>query len=308
MIRAGRRDPAGVWCIGHAVQDFVFAVETLPSRGTKYRARGFRAIGGGPAANAAVAIARLGGRAMLSARLGEDAAAGLVIDELEAHGVDCDGVRRFAGAATSVSAVMVDTAGERMIVNHLDPALPREPDWLPKTLPGGIRAVLGDSRWSSGAAHGFAVARAAGIPAVLDGDIGLPQETKALGLATHLAFSAAGLAEFTGETEPRSGLLVLRRRFPAAWCCVTLGEAGVLIATERGLDHAPGMTVDAVDTLGAGDVWHGAFALALAEGADEIAAVRFANATAALKVQNADGRAGFPTRETVEATLKGRVT
>lgn len=308
MMVTGRREPAGVWCIGHAVQDFVFTVDALPSRGTKYRARGFHSTGGGPAANAAVAIARLGGRVMLSARLGADAASDLVAKELGAYGVDCAGLRRFAETSTSVSAVMVDETGERMIVNHLDPALPRDPDWLPKTLPEDVRAVLGDSRWSSGAAYGFALARAAGIPAVLDGDLGLPHDTKALGLATHLAFSAAGLAEMTGESEPRSGLLALHRRFPAAWCCVTLGEAGVLIARGGGLQPVPGMAVKTVDTLGAGDVWHGAFALALAEGAEEIAAVRFANATAALKVQRTGGRAAFPTRDEVATLLEGQVT
>jgi sulfofructose kinase len=63
-----------------------------------------------------------------------------------------------------------------------------------------------------------------------------------------------------------------------------------------------------VDTLGAGDVWHGAFALALAEGRPEPAAVRFASAAAALKVQRAGGRAGAPTRGELEAFLATQPT
>ena len=104
-----------VLCVGHAVQDFVFGVEALPTRGEKYRARSFTTVGGGPAATAAVAIARLGGEALLAARIGDDLAAGLIAAELEGYGVDCRWLRRFAGCGSSVSAVMVDPAGERMI-------------------------------------------------------------------------------------------------------------------------------------------------------------------------------------------------
>ena len=62
----------------------------------------------------------------------------------------------------------------------------------------------------------------------------------------------------------------------------------------------------AVDTLGAGDVWHGAFALRLAEGADELTAIRFASAAAALKCTRPGGRMGAPSRAEVAAFLKER--
>src|SRR5512139_1138544 len=115
-----------VLCVGHAVQDFVFTVPSLPDRGAKYRATSFTSVGGGPAATAAVAIARLGGRAVLAARVGDDAAADMISAELRGHGVDCSHVRRCAGCASSVSAVIVDARGERMIVNNTDPALPAD--------------------------------------------------------------------------------------------------------------------------------------------------------------------------------------
>ncbi|MGB8327726.1 MAG: PfkB family carbohydrate kinase, partial [Steroidobacteraceae bacterium] len=64
-----------VMCVGHAVQDFVFSLATLPDRGAKYRAERFDSVGGGPAATAAVTVARLGGHASLAARVGADAVA-----------------------------------------------------------------------------------------------------------------------------------------------------------------------------------------------------------------------------------------
>jgi sulfofructose kinase len=293
---------ASVLCVGHAVQDFVFAVDRLPDRGEKYRAREFESVGGGPAATAAVTIARLGGRARLAARVGDDAIADVIARELEAFGVDCTWVRRFSGAWSSVSAVMVDPRGERMIVNHLDARMPGAADWLPSIDAAGADAVLADTRWPEGAARALAAARAAGIPGILDGDRPIPRDASLLASASHVAFSMDGLAELTGEADPARAL-ALAAAAHDAWRCVTLGADGVLVQDARGTRRVPAFGVRAVDTLGAGDVWHGAFALALAEGRGEDEAVRQASAAAALKVQRFGGRAGVPTRAEVDAFL-----
>ena len=123
--------------------------------------------------------------------------------------------------------------------------------------------------------------------------------------ATHAAFSAPGLADYCNDDDAERAL-----RHVAAttgiWCCVTLGAEGVLYTDGRGMARSPAFDVNAVDTLGAGDVWHGAFALALADGADEPAAIRKASAAAALKVQRRGGRAGAPTRAEVDQFLETR--
>jgi sulfofructose kinase len=80
----------------------------------------------------------------------------------------------------------------------------------------------------------------------------------------------------------------------------------VLARAAGELQHHPGFDVTVVDTLGAGDVWHGAFALALAEGRDEEAAVRVASAAAALKVQRKGGRSGAPVRAELDSFLAAR--
>jgi sulfofructose kinase len=290
---------ATVFCVGHAVQDYVYSLPALPTRAEKHFATGFMSVGGGPAATAAVAIARLGGHAVLAARVGDDTVADAILSELAGSGVDCSHVRRFAGRGSSVSAVIVDPAGERLIVNHLDRAMPSAADWLPEPTSLGAAAVLADTRWPEGAARALAAARAAGLPAVLDADRPMPRDGVAIGAATHVAFSAEALAELTGEVDPVRGL----KRAGAgssAWCCVTVGAAGVHVL-ERGLvAHFPAFVVPVVDTLGAGDVWHGAFALGLAEGMDTTQAVHFASAAAALKVQGAGGRASAPKRKEVD--------
>jgi sulfofructose kinase len=87
---------------------------------------------------------------------------------------------------------------------------------------------------------------------------------------------------------------------------VTVGESGVLFLEEGRVAAVPAFAVDAVDTLAAGDAWHGAFALALAEGRDERAAIRFASAAAAIKCTRFGGRAGLPSRAEVDAFLRER--
>lgn len=296
---------AQVLCVGHAVQDFVFQVQEMPTQPTKHRANGFETIGGGPAATAAVAIARLGGRAQLVARVGTDAIGDIVLAELEAYGVDCSLVHRLQGRTSSLSAVLVDSLGERLIVNYLDPGMEPRPDGLPQHLPGAISAVLADTRWPEAALQLLRLARTEQLPAILDGDLPMPADSELVKIATDVAFSAGGLAEYTGKSDPEDGLREAARRTDAK-LCVTLGARGTLYFEDGGVKGVDGFDVDVADTLGAGDVWHGAFALARAERLSRRDAILFANAAAAIKVQNGRGRAGAPTRAEVDVLVSQR--
>ena len=143
---------ARIICVGHAVQDYVFSTTDLPSGGRKFRAADFSSVGGGPAATAAAAIAKMGGEAKLIARVGANAVADEIIRELEFFGVDCSLVRRFAGRKSSVSSVFVDKAGERMIVNYRDEGMPADAGWITEEAARDADAILADTRWPEGAA------------------------------------------------------------------------------------------------------------------------------------------------------------
>jgi sulfofructose kinase len=126
--------------------DYVFRAQALPEGGCKFRPTRFETVGGGPAVTAAMSISRLGGAASLAARVGDDPIADAIIAELEAFGVCCDAVRRFPGRTSSLSAVMIDNDGERMIVNYRDDQLPTDASCLPIDLTGKCEAVLTDTR------------------------------------------------------------------------------------------------------------------------------------------------------------------
>ena len=285
---------AEVLCVGMTVADFVFRVRAIPSRAEKYRAQSLETVVGGPAANAAIAVARLGGRAVLVTRLGEDAIADTVRAGLEAEGVACRIRRR---GRSPVSAAAIDAGGERQVVNFPGEALVEAPGTLDDT---AASAVLVDAHWTEAALAALAVARSRGVPSVVDAEA--PAAESVLEAASHVAFSRSGLSAFTGIDDKEAALLAAARTVDT-WVCVTDGAAGVSFVDENRVKTVSSFPVHAVDTLGAGDVWHGAFTLRLAEGAGEREAVRFANAAAALKCTAVGGGRASPARAAVERLL-----
>jgi sulfofructose kinase len=295
-----------ILCVGSAVLDTIFRVEAMPTRAEKYRAKDRIVTGGGIAANAAVTIQRLGGQAHLLSALGLDTVGRDIRIALHEEGVDCTFVREFTDCRSSTSAILIDAHGERLVVSYSDPTIPRSIEWLPQQLPSGIDAVLADTRWQAASKHLFELARQAHVPCLLDGDR-MVDDPDLLHIATHIAFSVQGVRELTGEDNPVEALQRLERtRAPGTdtWYAVTAGADGVYFLENGVVANEPGFKVDVVDTLGAGDVWHGAFVLALCEGMKQRAAIRFASATAALKCTRFGGRDGAPKRAEVEGFLR----
>jgi sulfofructose kinase len=297
-----------VACAGIATLDHIFRMDSLPTDDGKYSASGYLAVGGGVAANAAVTVARLGGAASFVGCVGDDTGGDRVLAEFAALDVGTDAVQRVANRPTPTSVALVDRDGRRVLVNHVAPDFFDRANPAHARVADGAAAVLVDCRWPAGALRVVEAARRLGIPAVVDVDRPIDPDpgtdTDAiLTTATHLVFSHAALLGTTGEADGPAALAAAARR-SSAWIAVTDGERGVSWLEGHEVRHLPAFAVRAVDTLGAGDVFHGAFALALAEGRTERDAVRFAAAAAAVKCTLAGGRAGIPERSMVDALLR----
>jgi sulfofructose kinase len=301
-----RPAPRRVLCAGIAVRDNVFRLSHFPPPGAKLRAQEFVAVGGGCAANAAVAVVRLGGRAALASPLGgpagADSTGDLILAELAREGVDAGPCVRVAGATSPLSAILVDASGERMIVNHRDERLSDARVADPDALVHGYDAVLVDNRFADFVLPVCRAARARGLPVVLDGDRPTQATNELLLVCSHIVFAADGLRATAGCQDLGEALRLIAVSSRAS-LCVTDGPNGVYWLDGGALRHMPAFAVEAADTLGAGDVFHGAFVLSLAEGRDEVAAMEFATATAAIKCTRFGGIAGCPTRAEVEALL-----
>jgi sulfofructose kinase len=307
-----RRAGPEVVCAGIAVLDAVFRVAQFPVPEAKTQASEFMIISGGCAANAAVAIARLGGRAGFAGPLGGPAGAEAIGDRimaaLAAEGVDCAWCPRVPGVASSMSAICIDPRGERAIVNYRDDRLAAARPNDPSAIVATADAVLADNRFPEFVLPVCAAARARGIPVVLDADKPTRATDVLLGVASHVVFSAEGLRATAGTHDLGAGLermATASRSFLAA----TDGANGMFWLAPglpRKSRWMPAFPIQPMDTLAAGDVFHGAFALALAEGRAETDAIRFAAAAAAIKCTRFGGITGAPGRAEVEAFLADR--
>jgi len=288
---------------GAAVQDFIYRFDSAPARGTKGRAKDFISIGGGSGANAAVAVVRLGGKGQVLAPLGTDLIGDMIIQGLIAEGVDTSKMLRIAGRESPVCSSIVDGDGERTILTwHPPHVAPPEID-DPAALVADVDAVMTDDRYPSIAVPLLEAAKKRGIPGVLDGDRAEGDAPQMIRAASHVVFGTPGLRGTSGISDPTKGLVAMRK-VTDAFLAVTLGSGGVLWLDEndrvRRLQSFP---IHAVDTLGAGDTFHGSFALALAEKMPEAEALRFASAVAAIKCSRFGGRAGVPNRAEVDEFL-----
>jgi sugar/nucleoside kinase (ribokinase family) len=315
LIESGPTDSARaaagpqVLCTGIAVLDAVFGVARFPVPEAKTQASAFMIISGGCAANAAVAIARLGGRARFAGPLGGPAGAEAIGDRIVAalagEQVDCAACPRVPGVASSISAICIDPLGERAIVNYRDDRLAAARPSDPSALVATADAVLADNRFPEFVLPICEAARARGIPVVLDADKPTRATDSLLRLATHVVFSAEGLRATAGTDDLDAGLeriAAVSRSFLA----VTDGAHGVfwrMPGPQEKVRRMSAFPIQPIDTLAAGDVFHGAFALALAEGRGETEAMRFAAAAAAIKCTRFGGITGAPGRAEAEAFL-----
>ena len=280
-------------CVGITVLDRIWYLADLPKEGGKYVANNYTEVGGGPAATAAVAAAKLGANVDFIGRVGDDDTGSRLLAELESLGVNTRFTRIFKGARSSQSAVLVDASGERIIANYPSPDLPAEADWLQDIDFSQWDVVLADVRWHDGAKQALTLARQQGVTTVLDADI-TPQDIADLvALSDHAAFSAPGLQRLTQIAEAESALKKAQT-LTNGHVYVTRGGEGCDWIKNNVLQHQPGFAVDVVDTTGAGDVFHGALAFSLASGNAMEDAVRFASGVAALKCTRPGGRAGIP--------------
>jgi sulfofructose kinase len=285
---------------GLATTDRVFRVERLDEPLGLYHASESLQIDGGAAANAAIAVSSLGGRSSFTGCVGDDATGDRLLLRLATAGVDITGVQRVM-KSTPVRTVVHDAEGRRVIFEHVANDFFEGCDPSMASVIGDADAVLADARWPTGMIQTLAAGRAAGLPTIADADRPLLNGLiDVLELATHLLFTRGALMETAGVRDAHMALRKLNPR-TKAWIGVTKGSQGISWIHQHGLQHHTAFDVGSSDTFAAGDVFRGAFALALAEGQSADSAVVFA--TAAAKCLHNRGHLDMPGRSEVDALV-----
>lgn len=294
-----------VACLGGAVIDFIYTLPALPKGDTKVSASSYTAIGGGMAANAAVAIARLGGDSHWYGLVGDDALAAQIIDGLEHESVATH-PKVIGDSKSAHSIVLCGEKGSRTIVLYRPEQLCQKISVSSEWSFASYNALLVDNRWIQGAIEACRAARRNGIPAVVDADLSDdPAVVDIYKEASHVIFSWPALHKLTEADDVCQALKMAKRMAP--FVAVTMGEEGVAWLDDQGEFHTiPSIHCEAVETNGAGDVFHGAFALALAEGKNEEDSIIFAAHYAALKCERMGARLTYPTRIETEEFIQSR--
>lgn len=304
MAASGTAPP--ILCIGIPVRDLTFRVEAVPERGSKVNASYLTEICGGNALNAAIAVARLGGRVSFAGPMGDagETSSGFILERMAQEGIDTSRVVCMPGLTMPISAIMIEPSGERTLTIYRDPAL-----WTVKlpdidVLLADCQALLVESRCAPFAISLCTEARQRGIPVIAGVDRAMSLQDSLLTAASHLLFASEQVQETASIPDDGEALKRLAGLTPA-FLAATRGPRGTIWLNERGeREETPAFPVEAIDTLGAGDVFHGAFTLRLAEGSPVREALRFAAAAAALKCTRHGGGLAAPQRIEVEKFLR----
>ena len=278
--------PVHVVCVGACTLDTIVQVARHPEADERVRAQELRLAGGGPAATAAVTLARLGVETLFIGATGDDDAGATVRDDLEAEGVDLSELTVVPGARSAQSVVVV--AGETRAICAFPGTLP------PLALSERARELCRTAAWVHVDHVGYGTVPRE-VRLSIDG--GNPIDDLDLrGAALYAPAERALAAQFGGAQEALAA--------GAELVVVTRGDAGSVAYTRDGdVVEASAFPVDAVSTLGAGDVFHGALLAQLAREVLLADALAAANACAALSCRTIDARSGIPTADELEAAL-----
>ena len=287
--------------VGIACLDYLFMAPRAEPGG-QARLAGHAIQGGGLVGTALSAAARLGAKAEIWTWVGDDAEGQEVLSGLRQEGVDVSRAERVRGARTPVSFIQVEErTGERTIYHgsRLEP--PRAGIEALRNRPLGCDALVVDAVYAAASQIAASRARAAGLPVV--GDFYPSRETADLAGDVSALIVSASASDRAIPGATRTEQLRSLAKTGADFIAITCGAEGCHYLDDD-FGYQPAFGVEVVDTTGAGDVFHGAFAYALARRWPTVQAVEFASAAAALSCRALGGRAAAPTLEEVAELLR----
>jgi len=283
--------------------DFLCVVPEFPTLNSKMRISQFSKQGGGQVATAMVALSRWGVKTKYMGKVGGDELDQFSLNSIQQEGVDVSSVTIEPNTPNQFAVIIVDgVSGERTILWDRDARLMyREGELRKKDVCSGkllhldghdIKAAIQCARW----------AKEEKIPTVIDLDKVESLTSELIKEIDFVVTSGRFPALFTGISDREKALIELQKQIPG-FLCATLGHDGAVALVEGEFVYVKGFEVKAVDTTGAGDVFHAGFIYGLLQNWELLDILRFANAVAALKCRDLGGRRGIPSLEEVQKFL-----
>ena len=291
---SSQNKPFDVVGMGLNSVDFLSVVPKFPVPNSKMEMLHFSKQGGGQVATAMVALSRWGVITKYIGKVGEDELGQLSLHSIRQEGVDVTSVTIEPNATNQFAMIIVDgSTGDRTILWNRDKRLMYRKGELRKEevcsgkilhLDGhDIQAALQCVRW----------AKEEGIPTMIDLDKVEPLTSKLIQEIDFLITSSTFPMRYTRISDQKKALLELQKH-TSGFVCATLGQEGAIALVNGELLHVKGFKVNALDTTGAGDVFHGGFLYGLLQNWELLEILKFANTVAALKCRDLGGRKGIP--------------
>jgi sulfofructose kinase len=227
-----------------------------------------------------------------------------IFEKLAHEGIDTRHIVHMPGLVTPISNIMIDPSGERTIVTFRDPELWKVRLPAADELLDDCDAILTESRCAAFCTDLCVEARRRGIPVIVDVDRAMSLREGLLTASSHLVFSSEPLQETAGVADDGEALKKIAKLTPSFLAGTRGAQGTIWLDEQQELQQTPAFPVHTVDTLGAGDVFHGAFTLAITEKQDVPSALRFASAAAALKCTRFGGAFAAPQRAEVIELLR----
>lgn len=285
--------------IGINATDTVIRLPRFPTVDSKVEITGAEIKAGGQVASAMVACRRWGLRARYAGKIGDDPAGQFQREEMDREDVETHWITARGESSQSAFILVDEPTGERTVLWKRDPAIALRPEDIRREWLQDASALLVDGHDTSAAALAARWAREEGLPVVADLDNRYPGVEALLEFVDHPLTSRDFPRRLTGERDLLIALPKMHAQFKCRLTGATLGRLGVIVWDGEKFVLCPGFRVNAVDTTGAGDVFHGAFLYGLAHGWDLKEILEFSCAAAALNCEALGARGGIRSVEEI---------
>jgi sulfofructose kinase len=299
MTQLPKVDVVGV---GLNATDTIIQLSEFPQCGSKVEFETEKVMPGGQVASTVVACQTWGLSTRYVGKLGDDDAAKLHTREFLRTGVEGQLIR-VPGAASARSLILVDGHGERTVLCRRDERLILRPEELNCEWIVNARALHVDGHDTAAATLAARWARSAKVPVVADLDEIYEGVDALIENIDYLIVSRDFPCRLTGEGSLKPALRELQRRFGCLLTAATLGQDGVLAWDGERFHHASAYRVHAVDTTGAGDIFHAGFIFGLLQGWTLEHQLDFSCAAAAMNCMAEGARGGIRSVEEIEALM-----
>jgi sulfofructose kinase len=299
MNNNGRFGDLFVVGVGNNATDTVIRLPRFPTVDSKVEVSSTQVKAGGQVASAMVACQRWGLRARYVGKIGDDAAGRFQMDEMAREGVETHWITARGQASQSAFILVDEPSGERTVLWKREPGIALRPEDIRRDWITGAKVLLVDGHDTTAAAQAARWAREQHVPVVADLDNLYRGVEALLEFADYPITSKDFPGRLTGERSLLQSLPKMHAEFKCRLTGATLGRLGVIVWDGTQFVLCPGFRVSAVDTTGAGDVFHGAFLYGLVHGWEIKEILEFSCAAAASNCEALGARGGIRSVEEI---------